>query len=1221
MGMRHIFGFLASCLLLAQQVPPALMRDDATRRAKEERRFDLSLLPRKQADALMARVRAEFLKRNKNSKRILPLSVAGASTNVWRSLGPTTNSPLGDMNGGIWKTAINDSGRIQSIVTPPTDPRTLYVSTAGGGVWKTTAADPLSTTPWPWVPITDGLPPVLGRGTVSTGFLAMAPDDPNRLYLTMGDCIGGAGAFQETPMYFSQDAGQSWEPCAFPAGLYFRPLKGLLALPGGVVLVTANSWDTEFLFRSTDGGLTFQAVSLPTGYQAGGATGFLSLQAKTLLMADGYSIFRSEDAGLTWTRCATDAAMQAYPAVLPPLSPQGRMTLAASPANPSIVYGIYRWQDAANSDNFAPGVLKSTDGGLTWAFLKAPQGQQWNMPGPDTQAHYNHLLTVDPTNPEVVFCAANFSLHRSLDGGQSWMQMTDWPQPYCHPDYHAAAWATGPQKRLYIGHDGGLSVLVDPLRAVPPNIQTDPNAHVDPTYLNHTPSLGIVSHEAYGFACTDADTPADAKARILVYMQDNGISQRLGAGSALWESTQFGTVMGGDGFAALLHPLDGNKALVAVQGNAIMRTTDGFQTLTSATQGLPTYPEGGYDPFVTALEQGGEPDGNTIYCFKRLSVYRSQDFGGSWAPLPPPPLQAGVFDEIVYISVSPFEPGVLALSTYRDHSYLTRDAGSTWTEITPSWISFWSHFHFDPRSTQTLYQSFDFPTVDLNVGFRRSLIKSTDGGLTWAPIDGDPTVGSPKDNGFPCGLPCYDVKVDPMNSQRVLAATEIGVYLSLDGGGTWAPYGQGMPMVRVTKLYISKDGQLVRAATFGRGIWEIGNQPPLAPYFKAQPQSVMVKPGDGATFTVAVGGTAPWTCQWQKDQIPVPGATSDTLALSNITAADAGTYRVVVTNAIGTATSLDAVLSMEVAPVITTQPQPISVQQGNPAVFSVAATGTPTPTFQWQVGGLNIGGATSSSFSILSVTAADGGTYRVVVANALGTVTSDGAVLTVQAAPSITTQPLGLTVQSGQPAVFSVVATGTPAPGYQWQKDGNNVVGATTNSLSLPSVTAADAGTYRVVVTNAVGTATSDPAVLTVTTPVTLQISPRPTFLWEGQATTFTAAVTGAANPVIAWTITNGSGTATTTGAGATVSPLPGTLVVNAATSTTPPAVDQVSTEVRGRDQDRDGKVTALDMAALSAAYARNQSDPQWALYRLADLNADGKVDDIDVDLFLQGLK
>jgi hypothetical protein len=1223
MGIRLLCTFLVSCFLLAQQVPPALMRDDATRRAKEERRFDLSRLPKKDAAALVARVQAEFLKRNKNPKRILPLLAGATSATTWRSLGPTTNSPLGDMNGGIWKTAINDSGRIQSIVTHPTDPHILYLSTAGGGVWKTTAADPRSTTPWPWVPITDGLPPVLGRGTVSTGFLAMAPDDPNRLYLTMGDWNGGGAAgIQGNPMYFTRDAGGSWEPCSLPTSpTSLLSFKGLLALPGGVVLVTGRgAAGGDLLLRSTDGAQTFRILPLPIGYQSGGPTGFLHLQGKILLLADGFSIFRSEDAGLNWTRCATDEAMKDYPA-LPPL---GRMTLATSPANPSIVYGIYRWQDTANSDNFAPGVLKSTDGGVNWMFLKAPQGQQWNIPSNGGQAYYNHLLSVDPTNPDVVFCAANFGIYRSTDGGQSWIQLTGWPQPYCHPDNHAAAWAIGSTKALYIGHDGGLSALVDPLRVTPPNVQLDPNVDLDPTYLNHSPSLGIASHLAYGFACTDADTPVDAKARILVYMQDNGVSQRLGSGSSLWESSQYGTVLGGDGFAALLHPLDGNKALVAAQGNFIRRTADGFQTLTDGTQGLPTYPEGGYNPFETALEQGGEPDGNTVYCFKRPCVYRSQDFGGNWAPIPPPPLHADVNEAIEFLSASPFGAGTVAVSTFPEgRSYLTSDAGSTWKDITPNWLqsTYGGRFHFDPRDPQTLYESFDSPSIDTSSYCLRSLIKSADGGQTWFAVDGDPQVGGPKDNGFPCGLPCYDVNIDPTNPQRILAATEIGVYLSMDGGGTWAPYGQGMPMVRVTKLYISKDGQLVRAATFGRGIWEIGNQPPLVPYFRTQPQSVMVNPGGGATFTVDVGGTAPWTYQWQKDGLNLAGATSATWSIPSVSSADAGTYRVVVTNAVGSVTSDGAVLSVEAAPAITTQPQSLTVLQGQPASFSVVASGVPVPTYQWQKDGLNLAGATSATWSIPSVSSADAGTYRVVVTNAVGSVTSDGAVLSVEAAPAITTQPQSLTVLQGQPATFSVVASGVPSPTYQWQKDGLNLAGATSATWSISSVSSADAGTYRVVVSNAVGSLTSNDAALTVSVPAILEISPRPTLLWEGGAVTFTSLVNGASDPETVWTITNGSSTTSLNGATALVNPLPGTLVVKASTSSTPAATDQVTTEVRGRDQDRDGKVTVLDMAALADAYGRTATDPQWALFRLADLNADGKVDNADLDLFLQGLK
>src|SRR5438093_363186 len=125
--------------------------------------------------------------------------------------------------------------------------------------------------------------------------------------------------------------------------------------------------------------------------------------------------------------------------------------------------------------------------------------------------------------------------------------------------------------------------------------------------------------------------------------------------------------------------------------------------------------------------------------------------------------------------------------------------------------------------------------------------------------------------------------------------------------------------------------------------------------------------------------------------------------------------------------------------------------------------------YQWQKNGVSIAGATSASYTTATTTTADSGsTFRVVVTNTAGTVTSSAATLTVNAAavaPTITTQPANQTVTAGQTATFAVGAAGTAPLGYQWQKNGVNIAGATSVRDALPITTTADSGsTFRVVV-------------------------------------------------------------------------------------------------------------------------------------------------------------
>ncbi len=185
------------------------------------------------------------------------------------------------------------------------------------------------------------------------------------------------------------------------------------------------------------------------------------------------------------------------------------------------------------------------------------------------------------------------------------------------------------------------------------------------------------------------------------------------------------------------------------------------------------------------------------------------------------------------------------------------------------------------------------------------------------------------------------------------------------------------------------------------------------------------------------------------------------------------------------------------APTITTQPQNVSVTIGQNASFSVAATGNPSPTYQWQsktsgaTAFSNLTGATAASYTLTNAQMANSGTqFRALVSNSAGSVASNAATLTVVGSvPSITTQPKNASIQAGQNVSFTVTATGTPAPRYTWQSKApgaslfSNISGATSATYSLSAVPATMNGTqFRVIATNIAGNAISNAATLTVTT-------------------------------------------------------------------------------------------------------------------------------------------
>ncbi|MCX6956121.1 MAG: immunoglobulin domain-containing protein [Verrucomicrobia bacterium] len=262
----------------------------------------------------------------------------------------------------------------------------------------------------------------------------------------------------------------------------------------------------------------------------------------------------------------------------------------------------------------------------------------------------------------------------------------------------------------------------------------------------------------------------------------------------------------------------------------------------------------------------------------------------------------------------------------------------------------------------------------------------------------------------------------------------------------------------------------------------------VAPTITTQPVSQTVNAGGTATFTVVAAGATSY--QWRKDGADLAAATAATLALNNVTPANAGVYSVVAQNSAGSAVSLNATLTVNsapAAPAITTQPASQFSVVGGLATFTVVATGFPSPTYQWLKNSVPITGAVGASLTLSNLTLADAGNYVVNVTNSLGTVTSAAATLNVDAAriaPIITSQPpAGLGLVVGQSLALNVAAAGSGLV-YQWRRTAGavttDVLGATSPTLSLRPLTLADAGTYFCNVTNSGGTVASSGTIVTV---------------------------------------------------------------------------------------------------------------------------------------------
>jgi hypothetical protein len=294
----------------------------------------------------------------------------------------------------------------------------------------------------------------------------------------------------------------------------------------------------------------------------------------------------------------------------------------------------------------------------------------------------------------------------------------------------------------------------------------------------------------------------------------------------------------------------------------------------------------------------------------------------------------------------------------------------------------------------------------------------------------------------------------------------------------------------------------------------------IPPTISAQPASQTVTLGQMATFSVTASGSGTLTYQWKKNGAAISGATSASYTTPATVASDNGSsFTVTVTSSTGSMTSNAATLTVNAPPSITTQPASTTVNVGQTASFSVAATGTGTLTYQWKKNGAAISGATSASYTTPATASTDNGAqFTVTVTNSFGNMTSDAATLTVNVPPTISAQPASQTVTLGQTATFSVTASGSGTLTYQWKKNGTAISGATSASYTTPATVASDNGSsFTVTITSSTGNATSNAATLTVNAPPSITTQPASTTVNVGQTASFSVAATGTGTLTYQW--------------------------------------------------------------------------------------------------------
>lgn len=697
--------------------------------------------------------------------------------NTWANIGPTNATVI--KNGSSTLNNVADSGRPVEIIVDPSNVNTIYLATAGGGLWKTTDGGVS------WQPKTETL------GSLSVGSLAMDPTNSQTLYLGLGDAFDGTGL----GLVKSTNGGETWSaPVYLGASTQIRDL--IVSGSNNQIVMAATD---AGLFRSTNGGTSFTQVSLSTGFAVASSVWDLenigtgsfgvTLEANPAATSGTTSgqYWRTTDNGATWT--------QSTPTVTGGI---GRVSIASAPSNRSIVYAMAAKPLATTSSDLAD-ILRSTNGGTTWTSLGATKNAtrysntNTESTKPITilngQGWYNHMLIVHPTDSNTFFFGGALLLAKGVTAASgtsaTFTQMSNWlaqfSLPYVHADMHAAAFASN--GTMYVGSDGGIFKST--------NFGTSWTDDLN---------VGIASHLIYSVGSSPAAPNA-----VIGGFQDNGTRVRSGSTST------FNQYLGGDGFGSHIHKVNGSQMLGSLYYARIYKSTNGGTTFATASSGITESNNSSTAPFVTHITAwDGDSTGNTVFTHVNLKVYKSTNYATSWTALGTSGLPTTSF-VIRNVDVAQSNVNNVGISASGGRVYFTTNGGTSWVlgGTLPNNSSSINSIAYDRTNPSVIYVASVAP-----VATAAHLWKSTNGGTTFTAIDG---AGS----GFPAGVPVNEVTTDPGASNVVYAATHLGVYKSTDSGATWTRFGTGLPLVNTTDFYISPASDKMRVSTFGRGFWEL----------------------------------------------------------------------------------------------------------------------------------------------------------------------------------------------------------------------------------------------------------------------------------------------------------------------------------------------------------------------------------------------------------------
>jgi hypothetical protein len=717
---------------------------------------------------------------------------------VWAPRGP---SPMGEG-------PRQDNGLVSAIAINPNDPSVIYQGTAGGGVWRSIDGGQH------WVPQFDRQA-ALGIGEPAA--LAIDPNDSDTVYIGTSQRVTPQ---PQAGLFKSADGGSSCVRLGsgYPAGNVGNAIIFTNQWINVIIVDPADSQtlylsSTSGVFRSQDGGLNWAQGTGISGDVRSLVLDTSTPAAARVLYAGrvGQGVFTSSDGGQTWAQVLSASTPTVAAAV--GAGGIGKVVVAiappTSPANPAGVQVLYASMAGTGGAPDPVGFFVSTDGGASWTQQSAT-----GMPG-NTQGGYSFHFAVDPASPgdgvnDIIYFGT-VGQARSGDSGQNFTGVNG-----LHADTHSWAFVQqsgGGPSTVYSGNDGGLFVSADGTNFSPIN------------------SGGLQTGLFYNI-----DSKPDAGADVIVgALQDNEVETTSGVTPPGWTGTN-----GGDGWDVVY---DGGISgqLYCTSGfwspapcTRVWRSTDDGVNWSEVTPWGTATDAGCYlAPIATDPSSGG-----TVYVSGSQNLWQSQDGANNWRII-------GSFSGAGRTSVAPADSNnvVVAVGT---NVFVATDAlaaAPTFTDITRDLPSrSVQRAAFDPNDPTVVYAvlgGFD----GFGAGQQGHVFRTTVGGTAWENI-------SPAVN-----IPYGALELDGADTpSTIYVGNDLGVLRSVDRGLTWTVLDDiHFPRAPVTDLVLARDARILRAATYGRGVFE---------FTTAQGPVIAVNLQDGLDFgTVCLGGREDLTLQ------------------------------------------------------------------------------------------------------------------------------------------------------------------------------------------------------------------------------------------------------------------------------------------------------------------------------------------------------------------------